>query len=196
MRNNRQLILSMFNKYTLYALIGFSLVTSVVAGEHFLPAVKFLFQFFVSSFVEGKENYPEAIFQQQAILFIAKTASVLLVTLTSIVVVTFFFTPIIGFTQTIKELTDKKLKLLQTLRDYNKVQKDFINFSNKAENHYVSQQAAIERSRQETERLNIEISNTRHLVHNLAVTLNQLQAISEALGEELSPPEKTDQGGF
>jgi len=168
----------------------------LVAGEHFWPAVKFLFHFFVSYFVEGKENYPEAILQQQAILFIAKTASVLLVTLASIVVVTIFFTPIFGFTKAIEELTDKKLKLTQTLRDYNRVQTDFINFSNKAENHYVSQQAAIKRSRRETEALNIEISNTRHFVQNLAVTLKQLQAISAALGEELSPPDKTDKGGF
>lgn len=197
MRNyDHQSVLSKLNNNTGYAILFFTVTTVSVAGEHFFPTVKFLFQFLLSRATGTKENYPELLLRDEAILFLAKTVSAFLVTLAGVVFIGLLFTPIVGFTKTIKELENLKNRLTQTLRDHNKVKTDFNDLSESCKKHNREQLASIERFRREAEALNIEVSNTRHFVHDLAVTLNQLQAISAALGRELSQPEMTDKGGF
>ena len=156
---DHQSIISKLNNKTGYAILFFTVTTVAVAGEHFFPTVKFLFQLFLSKITVTKENYPELVLRQEAILFIAKTASAFLVTLASVVLLGFLLTPIVGFTKAIEELTDKKLKLTQTLRDHNKVKTDFNDLSEICKKHSREQLASIERFRREAEALNIEVSN-------------------------------------
>ena len=188
--------LSKLNNPIGYAIIIFVVITIIVAGEHFFPAIRYMIQFCISKIIGVEENYPEVALREEAMWFIFKTIGGCLATLLGTFLLTLILTPIVLFAKVIEELIDARNKLTQTLREYNKVQTDFIEFSDKVAQHNEAQLASMQRFQRLAETVNIEVSNGRHSVHDLVVIIKQLQAIIAALGDELSPPEKTDQGSF
>lgn len=197
MRNSEKIsLLSKLNNPVGYVMIFFILTTASVAGEHFVPTLKYLMESFISLFVGGEnEEYMENL-RNESIFFVSKTGGIFFATLAVIVGIAFTFTPIIALTKLLQELTDEKNKHALTLREYNELQKNYIEFSDKVAQHSDAQLASVQRFQRVAETVNIEVSNGRHSVHELVVIIKQLQAVIAALGDELSPPEKTDQGGF
>jgi len=193
---HKQYILSQIKSLTGYSLIAYLVAISLIAGEHFIPTVKYLFILLLSYLPGSDSNYPDILLHDEAFLFMTKSICIFLCALTIIFIWAILFTPIIGLAKSIEKLLDSNAKLSKTLREKEKDNTDFINFSENSYQYRQSELASRKRLQQVLETFNIEVSNARHSVHNLNLTLKQLKAIVEALANDLSPPDKSNQGGF
>jgi len=197
MHNDKKLTITLnLNQVGIFILIGFTAVTALVAGDDFISTIKFLFQWVHSHFIPAAENYPNADYKVAALFFFSKAGGIFLTGLLVMAITMIYYGPVVGFSEAITNLIAEKNTHYRTLQEHTELQGRFNNFANHAEQHQQSQLALIRRYKGVTEDLNLGIIGARQTVHDLTNTLDQLKAISAALGNQLSPPEKTDQGGF
>ena len=188
------------SEYWHLSIIGFTIL--LLERQNIFPTIRFIFQWFRSRFTGSSETYPFPELRLEALSFAATSGAVVLSYVVLLFILCVYFGPIVGFAQLTKELTDEKSKHSRLLQEHINTQKSFKSFMTQAEQHQRTQTALINKSASQIENLNLQTMNTHQAIADLNTRINQLRAISAALGKELDgndeiqKEEKVDQGDF
>ena len=178
------------SKYWHLSIVSFTFL--LLERPNIFPTIRFIFQWFRSRFTGVSETYPFPELKLGALSFGVTSGAVILSYIALLFILCVYFGPILGFAQLTKELTEEKSKHYRLLQEHISTQKSFKSFMTQAEQHQRTQTALINKSASQIEGLNLQTMNTHKAIADLSTRINQLRAISAALGKELDGTEKIE----
>ena len=187
---------STLREFKSYIFVVFVVASVLVAHEHFIPAVKYIFHIIAIGLPGETSIIPAPNGKDEAIMFRTKIFAMAFTALGFLILFGLFFGLIGGLTQVIQNLDELREKQSRYLSDLTKLQKECIDFLDNIGHFLGRQKYEINKCDSAIQTLSIETINLQNTINGLSVQVDQLRAISAALGRELEPSGKSNQGNF